>query len=503
LEQLCINYANEIIQGLLNKHLIEDKIKLYNDEQIPINSGAIKLNADQIDLIERVFMGLDEECMLPKGSNRGFIDKLNMTFSNTRLYSTKKLTQHTSFFIEHYAGKIEYSVMNFCQSNLDKQNVEIEKYIASFFAAAAEMQPTAAENRPKKKRATISKLKINSISNQFRNNLADFIQSTQSNSLHFIKCIKPNPNENAMEFIDSLVHEQLVYNGVIQLIVILKQGYSCHFVWPAFQRQYGAFILETDSIANYAIGKTRIFLTHDYFNVLKLRFLEKQVQSIQTLQKNVRRAKTIQYFIKMKSAFHQIESRIWSNLIRNDYHLNRSARRIQHFFIYIISKKKREKTVAAWKLLRFFKSICRGNILDMFLREKKRKWSEAALRIQTWWRKCMRNKNDVKIQNTYLESVIFQKDCKILTLERRILELEQRLGRSLVLDKNIIHERDHVIVSLKKDIERYQHNISERLDEKLKLMDKIEQLHTENRVLIHQLGAVKTRTYSGWFSRFL
>jgi len=501
LEQLCINYANEIIQGLLNKILIEDKIKLYHEEQIPINSGAIKLNTDQIDLIERVFIGLDEECMLPKGSNRGFIDKLNMTLSNSNFYSTKKLTQHTSFFIEHYAGKIEYSVMNFCQSNLDKQNLDIEKCIACYFAEMLQQTTTENNHRQKKKRM-VSKLKINSISNQFRNNLADFIQSTQSNSLHFIKCIKPNPHEKAMEFIDQLVQEQLVYNGVIQLIVILKQGYSCHFLWKAFQRQYGDFIMETDSHENYAIGKTRIFLTQDYFNVLKQRFLEKQVQSIQTLQAHLRRAKMIRNFIQMKAGLHQIESRIWSNLMQRDYHLNRSALRIQHFFNLIISKNQRKKAAAAWNLLRFFKSVCRGNMLEMFLIEKKRKWTQATVRIQIWWRKCMRKKNDIKRQNTYLESMLFQKDCKILTLERRILELEQRIGRSLILDKNIIHERDHVIVSLKKDIERYQHNISERLDEKLKLMDQIEHLRNQNRVLIHQLSAVKTRPYSGWFSRF-
>ena len=34
LEQLSINYANEIIQGLLNKILLENKVKLYNDEGI-------------------------------------------------------------------------------------------------------------------------------------------------------------------------------------------------------------------------------------------------------------------------------------------------------------------------------------------------------------------------------------------------------------------------------------------------------------------------------------
>ena len=114
----------------------------------------------------------------------------------------------------------------------------------------------------------------------------------------------------------------------------------------------------------------------------------------------------------------------------------------------------------------------------------------------------MRKKNDVRKQNRFLEDTIYQRDRKIVQLEQRIIELEQRLSRSLVLDKSIIHERDHYIISLKKDIDCYQKNIQERLNEKLELMETIDKIKTENKILIHQLAYMKNRQGYGWLSRF-
>ena len=126
----------------------------------------------------------------------------------------------------------------------------------------------------------------------------------------------------------------------------------------------------------------------------------------------------------------------------------------------------------------------------------------ATIKIQQWWKTYLRKKGDILQQNQFLEDSLYQRDRKIVSLEYRILELEKRLSRSLLLDKNIIHERDHIIISLKKDIDCYQKNIEERLREKLELMESIDKLKTENKVLICQLGYVKNRQGNGWLSRF-
>lgn len=496
LEQLCINYANEIVQGLLNKKLMEDKIKLYNEERIPISSTALQLNTGQIDLIERIFMALDEECMLPRGSNRGFIDKLTFHYNTNPYYQISKLSQHQCFCIEHYAGKIEYAIESFVQCNLDKQQINIDTWIQDLFS-----QIKKKDADKKKRRNSVNTLKIHSISNQFRNNLANFLTNTKDNHLHFIKCIKPNPDQTAMEFNDDIVRDQLVYNGVIQLITILKQGFEYYFLWIPFQRDYGPYMMETDPKEAFVIGQTRIFLTHDYYNILKSRHFEKTKESSIVLQTCVRRSVVMRNYIKIKTGFQHLENRMWCNLIQRDYHLNRSSRRLQVFFRNIMEHEKRRKQIAVNVLVRFVKGVCRAKTARYLFAEKQNKMKAACTTIQKWWRFILRKKYDLHKRNTYLEAQIVQKDCRIWSLERRILELEQRLGRSIVLDKNIIHERDHVIVSLRKDIERYQQNIDERLKEKLNLLEKMDQIKNENRVLIYQLANARNRSNSSWFSR--
>ena len=506
LEQLCINYANEILQGLLNKILIEDKIKLYKEEEISIENIIPVLNTEQIDLIERIFITLDEECMLPKGNSRNFIQKLNLLFTNHQFYSTQKTSVEKCFQIEHYAGKIEYNISDFVQSNLDKLNLDIDNFIGNLFI---EVGFTG------KKKRGVGKLKIHSITNQFRNNLDDFIQNVKESNLHFIKCIKPNNNEKPMEFISSLIKDQLVYNGVIQLITILKQGYSYHFNKEKFYNDYGDYILDSDKY--YVIGKTRIFLTEEYYKTIKYRYNLNRLESIIILEKYCRSILQTNKYINKKTALLKLENTVWTTLLQKDYHINRSAFRIQRFFKGIQLKQDYIKYLAIHNLCRYFKtkfiydkhfqSIHKINRLKAILHKnlvynryciKK----NASIKIQLWWKNFMRKKKDLKQQNKYLEDAIYQRDRKIIIMEQRILEMERRLSRSLILDKNIIHERDHHIISLKKDIECYQKNIGERLREKLELIDTIDKLKNENRILIHQISYLKNKNDLGWFTRF-
>jgi len=506
LEQLCINYANEILQGLLNKVLIEDKIKLYKEEEIPIDTIVPVLNNQQIDLIERIFIALDEECMLPKGNSRNFIQKLNLLFTTNRYYSTQKVSVEKCFEIEHYAGKIEYIVSDFLQSNQDRLNIDIDNMIVSLFLEVS--------THNKKKRG-FGKLKINSITNQFKNNLDEFIQNIKSSNLHFIKCIKPNDNEKPLDFISSIVKEQLIYNGVIQLIRILKQGYSYHFNKDTFYNNYGDYIVDSDK--DYSIGKSRIFLTEEYYKTLKYRYNLKRLESVLLLQKYSRCIIEFNNYNNTKNSLLKIENRLWSKLLQYDYHINRSAHRIQLFFKHLQHKLLIKKKIAIKKLSGYLNSkllnkTFRNRMTKIYqfiaIVKKNRissnyfKIKNNTIKIQLWWKNYSRKKNNLKKQNEYLEEQLLQRDRKIVILEHRILELEQRLCRSLILDKNIIHERDHNIVSLKKDIECYQKNIDERLRDKLELMENIDKLKIENRILIHQIAYLKNKNDLGWITRF-
>jgi len=98
--------------------------------------------------------------------------------------------------------------------------------------------------------------------------------------------------------------------------------------------------------------------------------------------------------------------------------------------------------------------------------------------------------------------VIVSKDKKICELEIKIHEFENKLKRSLHIDKSILNDRDHTIVQLKIDLELYKNSIDDRLKEKLSLIEKIETLTLENKILIRQIANMRVYNNTNWFNRF-
>lgn len=79
LEQLCINLANEHLQQHFNYHIFKGEMAMYDSENIKGVVLDYADNKDVLDLIlnkSGVFSMLDEEGMLPRGSDDGFSNKL-------------------------------------------------------------------------------------------------------------------------------------------------------------------------------------------------------------------------------------------------------------------------------------------------------------------------------------------------------------------------------------------------------------------------------------------
>ena len=500
LEQLCINYTNEKVQCLLNNKLVGEKISLYKSEEIPIEEADFKYNTDQIECIEKLFIALDEECMLPKGNDRSLIQKLNLKFADSPFYKTEKLTLESLFSIIHYAGKIDYKIDNFCKKNMERLNPEIQKYIGTQF------------NIHQKKSAT-GKVRLNSITNQFRNELSKFFDSIHGCDVHFIKCIKPNNNETSMLFVDDIVSEQLRYNGVLELIAILRQGYSHNYDRDDFYKIYGCILKDDDHIT---LGKKRVFLKENVYLELQQRLKHFIGEKIIQIQANIRRKLELNRYYHKKQSILFLENILLTKFIQRDYAFHRSAYIIQRFFHRIVTDNKRRRRLAIDRIQNMYKChLAKRKLLKRraavykiiafikgyFERKHYRKIRIVTIKIQKWWRVILKKRHNLIQYNQYLESTISERDKKILTLERRIIELEQRLSRASFIDLNIIHERDHYIVLLKKDIESYQVNIEERLKEKVSLIEKIDKLTIENKILIRQLGYLRNQAQSSWLNR--
>lgn len=106
-EQLCINYTNEKLQQFFNQFIFKLEQEEYAREGISWESIQFKDNQPCLDLIEGktgLFMLLDEECRVPKGSDDTFLSKIYETLGKNENLSRAKGKTH--FAIKHYAGEV-------------------------------------------------------------------------------------------------------------------------------------------------------------------------------------------------------------------------------------------------------------------------------------------------------------------------------------------------------------------------------------------------------------
>ncbi len=93
-EQLCINYTNEKLQQKFTADVLMSVQAEYREEGLDWANIEYKDNNDVLDLLESKlgFISLlNEECLLPKGSNANFLSKITSAFSKNPLFSLSVL----------------------------------------------------------------------------------------------------------------------------------------------------------------------------------------------------------------------------------------------------------------------------------------------------------------------------------------------------------------------------------------------------------------------------
>lgn len=495
LEQLAINYTNEILQGLLNKILIDDKIELYDREGISIEHIPIEHNTLQINTIEDIFCALDEESMFPRATDQTFIERLHLKYNNLDIYSFDKRKKLKGFSLEHYAGKIDYSVAGFLKKNVDKQNYDIDVIIDFLFKT---------ENVDETKSG---KLRMDSITNQFRNDLNIFLDKIKEADLHFIKCIKPNLKEQSMYFDSTLVKEQLQYNGILGLIRILKQGYSYHFDMEWFKKEYRNIYSEEDN--DILFGITRVFVTETYYNNLKALLKLLRIQSSNLIKIKALASSVRLDYVKRKQTIITLQNHVRTKIERTTYYHDVASARIQRYMRYNLERNqyiqaKAQKCISRFILMtvknrKLINSLNNRSYLvslveRRIIRRRFAKSKVAAIILSQWWKRCFRWRKDYANVIKKLKETVSTRDKEIINLEQKILWHEQQQNKSIIVEKDT-----QLVNRLRADLEMYQKSIQKRLSEKMELFDKIEKLESENNLLLSQITYLKNQNRKSWF----
>jgi myosin-5 len=110
-EQLCINYTNEKLQAKFTSDVLMSVQAEYREEGLAWETIDYKDNNDVLELLESrlgFIALLNEECLLPKGSNANFLNKITNAYNKNPLFSLSVQLSRDEFCIQHYAGKVCY-----------------------------------------------------------------------------------------------------------------------------------------------------------------------------------------------------------------------------------------------------------------------------------------------------------------------------------------------------------------------------------------------------------
>ena len=287
-EQVCINYCNEMLQNHFNFVVFTAEKNLYLDEGIVCETIEFRDNSEVIREIEGMFKSLDEEARIPKGSSKTWFDKLkrgaklaNVSFPNRRVGQV--------FVIKHYAGDVDYNPLGLLEKNTEALSNDLvgamlsstEPMIQAMFdpnpvapADAATVagrrrlsltNPGAEAESPKPpapaggKKGGGSALSAKSISWNFTSQLTALMNMLKKTESHFIRCVKSN-DKCAPAILDSkLVHKQLLYSGVFEVVKIQQSGLPCRLKHDDFLSRYKCL---APSRMRYTLQTSKELLTY-------------------------------------------------------------------------------------------------------------------------------------------------------------------------------------------------------------------------------------------------
>ncbi|XP_065818528.1 myosin-IIIb isoform X8 [Labrus bergylta] len=333
-EQLCINIANEQIQFYFNQHIFALEQMEYQSEGVDASLVEYEDNRPILDMFLQKPMGLlsllDEESRFPKATEQTLVDKFEDNLRCKYFWIPKRV--ELCFGIQHYAGKVMYNVNGFLEKNRDTLPADIvvvlrtseNKLLQQLFsspltktgnlatsrarvtAASRSLPPQLGSGRNKSPKYLLkvdtmemmrhpgetTSMRRQTVASYFRFSLMDLLSKMVVGKPHFVRCIKPNDDRQALRFCEERVMVQLRYTGILETVSIRRQGYSHRILFEEFVNRYyylafrahkmpetskenAVAILKRAKLEGWVLGTTKVFLR--YYHVEQLNLLLREV----------------------------------------------------------------------------------------------------------------------------------------------------------------------------------------------------------------------------------
>ncbi|KAF7701918.1 hypothetical protein HF521_001201 [Silurus meridionalis] len=494
-EQFCINYANEKLQQQFNTHVFKLEQEEYLKEKIPWTLIDFYDNKPCINLIEArmgVLDLLDEECMMPKGSDDSWAQKLYNTHLKKSDHFDKPRMSNKAFIISHFADRVEYRCEGFLEKNKDTVNEEqINVLKSSKFALLLELfhEEETAQSKVASSRTKITKVGQSfrehkkSVGLQFRNSLQLLMDTLNATTPHYVRCIKPNDQKTPFVMNPIRAVQQLRACGVLETIRISAAGFPSRWTYQEFFTRYRVLMKQKHLLSDmkstcqnvlaqliadpdkYQFGRTKIFFRAGQVAYLeKLRADKLRVACVQ-IQKTIRCWVARKKYLRLRTAAVTVQRYARGHQARalcKSLRKTKAAVVIQKYLRrYAARRLYKQKQAAAVLLQR----LLRGHRAR--LQYRKVRYEMKVVVVQRWVRGWLAR---LHYRRT-VQAVVCLQCCVRRTLARRELKRLKIEARS---------------------VERYK-TLNVGMEKKImQLQMKVDEQHKENRELSKRLCAVES-----------
>ncbi|KAJ0032744.1 hypothetical protein NQD34_002825 [Periophthalmus magnuspinnatus] len=243
-EQFCINFVNEKLQQIFIELTLKAEQEEYVQEGIKWTPIEYFNNKIVCDLIENklnppgIMSVLDDVCATMHAKGEGadgtLLQKLQAAVGTHEHFNS----WNSGFVIHHYAGKVSYDVIGFCERNRDVLFTDlIELMQSSEYDFIRSLFPENL-NTDKKGRPTTASSKIKKQAN-------DLVNTLMKCTPHYIRCIKPNETKRPKDWEESRVKHQVEYLGLRENIRVRRAGFAYRRLFNKFLMRYAILTTET------------------------------------------------------------------------------------------------------------------------------------------------------------------------------------------------------------------------------------------------------------------
>uniref|UniRef100_A0A3B3D1F7 non-specific serine/threonine protein kinase n=1 Tax=Oryzias melastigma TaxID=30732 RepID=A0A3B3D1F7_ORYME len=310
-EQLCINIANEQIQFYFNQHIFALEQMEYQSEGVDASLVEYEDNRPILDMFLQKPMGLlsllDEESRFPQATDQTLVDKFEDNLRckyfwiPKRYFSSGKNRDTLPADIVLVLRTSENKLLQQLFSSPLTKTGNLATSRARVTAASRSLPPQLGSGRSKVDTMEMMRhpdettnMRRQTVASYFRYSLMDLLSKMVVGQPHFVRCIKPNDDRQALRLCRERVMVQLRYTGILEMANIRRQGYSHRILFEEFVPRYYylafrahqmpetskenvVLILERTKLEHWVLGKTKVFLK--YYHVEQLNLLLRGVMA--------------------------------------------------------------------------------------------------------------------------------------------------------------------------------------------------------------------------------